>query len=75
MTIFLRLAAILYRELSARPLLAFTISFSVASFITAYADEKERLEKVIADTVDYLSDRADEVEARITRAKAEEMQP
>lgn len=67
-----RLFRILYRELSARPILAFTIASLTASFITAYADRKAELDKLIADTVADLNDRADEIEARIERAAIEE---
>lgn len=67
-----RLFHILYRELSARPLLAFTTSYLLASFITAYASEKKRLDALIADTVRDMHARSEEIEQRIAYGKVGE---
>lgn len=63
-----RLFTVLYRELSARPLLAFTIATTLASFITAYASERERINALISETIRDLNERADEIEARAAYA-------
>jgi hypothetical protein len=60
------------RFLAARPTLTYVIGSLLASFLIAYRDERKRVQKIIADTVRDLTERADEIEGRIARAKVGE---